>query len=214
MAGVKQLTVLAVDDEVEVIESLRRTIRGETYRFIGTTSPFEAREIVDRGEADLLIADIDMPGMTGLELTAYVRQSRPDVVRILLTGDSSLESALDAINRGEVHRYFTKPWRNEQLRQSIREALERRSEMRRQADADAVLRARERMLAALERQYPGITVVGAVDGVYELDVARLRQVLSDLALPALEALVPQARASASISVEEPTAATAKEGEGR
>lgn len=211
MAGVKQLTVLAVDDEEEVIESLRRTVRGEAYRFIGTTSPHEARDQVDRGEVDLLIADIDMPGMTGLELTAHVRQSRPEVVRILLTGDASLESALEAINRGEVHRYFTKPWRNESLRQSIRAALERKSELRRQADAEMVLRARERLLAGLERQYPGITAVGAVNGVYELDVARLRQLLSDLGIPELEGLLPQAPAGAEFSGERSTAHEGKGG---
>jgi two-component system probable response regulator PhcQ len=210
MAGVKKLTVLAVDDEEEVVESLRRTLRGEPYRFVGTTSPFEARDVIDRGEADLLVADVDMPGMTGLELAAYVRQNRPEVVRILLTGDASLESALDAINRGEVHRYFTKPWRNEPLRQAIRQALERRNELRRAAEADAVLRSRERMLAALERQYPGITVATLADGVYEIDVARLRQVAADLGLPALDALLPQASAGASFA-DEGTTALEKEG---
>jgi two-component system probable response regulator PhcQ len=193
MARVRELAVLAVDDEQEIIESLRRTLRGEAYRFIGTTSPHEARDIVDRGEADLLIADIDMPGMNGLELTAHVRQTRPQVVRILLTGDASLESAIDAINRGEVHRYYVKPWRNEALRQSIREALDRRIELQRQADAELVLRARERLLSALEREYPGISVVDDAQEIHELDVPRLRLLLADLSLPGLEVLRPKTR---------------------
>jgi DNA-binding NtrC family response regulator len=183
-----QRTVLAVDDEEEIIESLRRALRGEAYRFVGTTEPREARGIVDRGEADLIIADIDMPGINGLELIAHVRRTKPGVVRILLTGDASLESAMDAINRGEVHRYFTKPWSNEPLRQNIRDALARLDELQRTADADAVLRARERLIAALEREHPGISVVLGGDAVYEIDLEPLKKLLATADLPALAAL--------------------------
>jgi DNA-binding NtrC family response regulator len=181
-----EYTVLAVDDETEIIDSLRRALRSEAYRFVGTTSPYEARDLVLRGGVDLIIADIDMPGMNGLELVAYVRRERPEVVRILLTGDASLESAMDAINRGEVHRYFTKPWRNESLRQSLREALARVDELRRVAQADANVLERERMLALLEREHPGICRVVRSDGVHELDVAHLRSVLANIGSPWLE----------------------------
>jgi DNA-binding NtrC family response regulator len=181
--------VLAVDDEAEIIESLRRALRGEAYRFVGTTSPREARDIVDRGEVDLIIADIDMPGINGLELVAHARRTQPQVVRILLTGDASLASAIDAINRGEVHRYFTKPWRNEPLRQNIREALARVDELRRRADADATVRTRQLLVAELERQYPGISVVHSSNGVHEIDVAHLRSVLVTVAMPALDRLL-------------------------
>ena len=184
----REVTVLAVDDETEIIESLRRALRGEAYRFVGTTSPEEARDLVGRGEVDLLIADIDMPGSSGLELTAHIRQTRPEVVRILLTGDASLESAVDAINRGEVHRYFAEPWRNEMLRQSIREALARRAELQRQADAETVVHMRERLLAGLEREHPGISAVRSVEGVHEIDVPQLRLLLTRLGLSAFDAL--------------------------
>lgn len=182
-------TVLAVDDEAEIIESLRRALRGEPYRFLGTTSAIEARELVDRGVVDLLIADIDMPELDGLELVAHVRATRPEVVRVLLTGDASLESAMDAINRSEVHRYFTKPWRNEVLRQSIREALARVEELRRRADADAALQMRARLLQALEKQFPGIGGGLPVDGVHEIDVLALRNVLDRVGVPVLSTLL-------------------------
>jgi DNA-binding NtrC family response regulator len=182
-------TVLAVDDEPEIVESIGRALRDEGYRFIGTTSPEKARDAVDRGDVDLLIADIDMPGINGLELVAHVRATRPSVVRILLTGDASLASAMDAINRGEVHRYFTKPWRNEALRGSIREALARADELRRRADAEVGVQTRERLLRALDRAYPGIRSVDLVDGVHELDIARLRVVLASLGAPPLERLL-------------------------
>ncbi|HEY3819985.1 MAG TPA: response regulator [Polyangiaceae bacterium] len=211
MARIGECTVLAVDDEAEIIESLRRTLRGEAYRFVGTTSPHEARDLVDGGDVDLLIADIDMPEMNGIELTAHVRRTRPEVVRILLTGDASLESAVEAINRGEVHRYFTKPWRNEMLRQSIREALARRVEIQRRADAELVVEKRERLLAGLEREHPGISVVRSPDGIHEIDIPQLRLLLTKLAIPAFDALQTRSAASGSIWDE---ASTTKRGKVR
>lgn len=185
-------TVLVVDDEAEIVESLRRTLRGEAYRFVGTTSALEARELVDRGGIDLIVADIDMPELNGLELVAHVRETRPEVVRVLLTGDASLESAVDAINRSEVHRYFTKPWRNDALRQSIRDALARLDELRRRAEVDAALETRARLLSALEEQYPGIGGGLPKGGIHELDLLRLRTVLDRVAMPALVTLLANA----------------------
>src|SRR5512142_3026871 len=94
-------TVLIVDDEPEILNTLRRQLRGDGYRMLTTTSPTEALTLVASGEVD--------------ELVAAIRRDHPAVVRLLLTGDSSLESALDAINRGEVFRYLTKPWDREAL---------------------------------------------------------------------------------------------------
>lgn len=172
-------TVMVVDDEPEIVESLRRTLRNEPYTVLGTTSPFEAFEAVEAGGVDVLVADIDMPELNGLELVAKVRAVRPEVVRILLTGDASLDSALEAINRGEVYRYLTKPWRARELRDTVREALGRLDELRRAAAADRATRAREAMLSALEWEHPGIRTVTLVGGVHVLDVVRLRAILAD-----------------------------------
>ena len=90
---------------------------------IGTTSPKEALAAIDRGGVDLVIADIDMPEMNGLSLVARVQRSHPHVIRILLTGDASLDSAMTAINESEVHKYLTKPWNTAELREIVRAAL-------------------------------------------------------------------------------------------
>jgi two-component system probable response regulator PhcQ len=173
-------TVLVVDDEPEIVESLRRALRSEPYELVGTTSAREALETIEAGGIDLVVADIDMPDLNGLELVAKVRASRPDVVRVLLTGDASIESALEAINRGEVYRYLTKPWRNDVLREIIREGLARLDELRKVAAADRATRAREALLTALEAEHPGIRSVASTDGVHVLDVVRLRAVAADL----------------------------------
>jgi two-component system probable response regulator PhcQ len=181
-------TVLFVDDEPEIIDSLRRTLRDESYRILGTTSPADALDILDRETVDLLIADIDMPDINGLELVARVRRTHPEVVRMLLTGDASLESALEAINEGEVHRYLTKPWNKDELRETIRQTLARVDELRRLAAADRLAQGRERILSELEKTHSNIRAVELDDGVYVIDDSRLSVLLSELHSPVMTEL--------------------------
>jgi CheY-like chemotaxis protein len=176
MSGPKH-TLLLVDDEPEILDGLRRTLRNEGYRLLTTTSPLEAIEILARGGVDLLLSDIDMPEMSGIDLVARVRRDHPDVVRLLLTGDASLESALTAINEGEVHRYLTKPWTKETLTATLRSALDRLEELRRAAAADARAGAHERLLAELEREHPGIRDAAFDGDAYVIDAARVRTLL-------------------------------------
>lgn len=172
-------TILVVDDEPEILESLRRTLRKEPWRLLTTTSPEEALRILENQPVDVLVTDIDMPTMNGLELVDRTKASHPDVVRMLLTGAASLESALRAINDGEVHRYLTKPWQSEDIKKTIRGALERLDELRRTARAHHDVSVRERLLAELEREHPGIRDVRLDDGVYRLDPDRLADFLDE-----------------------------------
>jgi response regulator RpfG family c-di-GMP phosphodiesterase len=167
--------VLAVDDEPEILESIKRTLRREPYRVITTVSPLEALSLLEAGGIDVLLADIDMPEMNGLELVRRARAACPETVRLLLTGDASLDSALTAINDGEVHRYLLKPWDKEDLRGVIRHALERLEELRRGAQADRRVAAREILLSELERAHPGIRDVATRDGAYALDERRITE---------------------------------------
>jgi two-component system, probable response regulator PhcQ len=173
-------TILVVDDEPEILDSLRRTLRDETYRILTTTSAADALRRIEQGGIDLLLADLDMPEMNGLELVSRVRAMHPDVVRMLLTGHASLDSAMQAINDGEVHRYLTKPWSKGELRETIRQALDRLDELRRAADASRRALVREQLLAELEREHPGITSVAFEGDAYVLDVKRLEQVATEI----------------------------------
>jgi two-component system probable response regulator PhcQ len=181
--------VLAVDDEPEVLDSLRRTLRNEGYPVLCTTSPLEALALVDRGAAQVVIADIDMPEMSGTELVARIQASHPEVVRILLTGDASLESALAAINEGGVHRYLTKPWQKDKLRGVVREALVRFEELRADAEARAHAAARVEGVAEIERSHPGLRDATFVAGVYVIDATRLRDLLGRVATERMRALL-------------------------
>jgi two-component system, probable response regulator PhcQ len=173
-------TILIVDDEPEILDGLRRTLRDESYRILTTISA-DALRRMEQGGVDLLLTDLDMPEMSGLELVSRVRSSFPDIVRMLLTGHASLDSAMQAINDGEVHRYLTKPWSKGELRETIRQALDRLDELRRAADATRRALVREHLLAELEREYPEITDVTLDAGVYVLDAARLDAAITSVA---------------------------------
>lgn len=178
-------TVLVVDDEPEILNTLRRQLRGEGYRLLTTTSASEALNRVATGEVDVIVADIDMPEMNGLELVAVLRRDFPDTVRLLLTGDSSLESALDAINRGEVFRYLTKPWDREALRHTLRDSIARQDELLAAAAAARRVAQRDRLMRELVDNHPGILDVRREHDVYIIDGPSLEVTLSRVTDPVL-----------------------------
>lgn len=101
--------ILCVDDEVNVLEGLRLVL-GRTFDVVtavGGTAGVEA--ISSDGPFVVVLSDMRMPGMNGAEFLAQVRELAPDTTRMLLTGQSDLESAIDAVNRGQVFRFLTKP---------------------------------------------------------------------------------------------------------
>jgi DNA-binding NtrC family response regulator len=166
--------LLLVDDEPAILAALRRTLRGRGYRIFTAEDPHEALRLLERERVDLVVSDVDLPGMTGTELVARVRVAHPHVVRILLTGRGTMEAALKAINDGEVHRFLTKPWHEDELRDTIAQALERLEELRRAQSADRAAARRRLLLADLEREHPGIATVARDSyGVYVLDDRRV-----------------------------------------
>jgi FixJ family two-component response regulator len=118
-------TVLLVDDEPEILEALRRTLRAEGYRLLTATGPAEARAHIAAGPVDLVLSDVHMPGSSGVDLMIELKRTRPRVARVLLTGVATFDSAVTAINDGAVHRFVTKPWDDKGLRESLRDALAR-----------------------------------------------------------------------------------------
>ena len=151
--------LLLVDDEPAILAALRRTLRGRGYRIFVADDPVQALKLLDRERVDLVVSDLDMPTMNGLDLIARIRVAFPHVVRILLTGRGTLDAALRAINDGEVHRFLTKPWDEEELRTTIAQALERLEEIRRVQVADRAAARKRMLLADLEREHPGIAFV-------------------------------------------------------
>lgn len=166
--------ILIVDDEPAILAALRRTLRGKGYRIFVADDPQQALRLLDRERIDLVLSDVDMPTMSGLDLVARIRVAYPHVVRMLLTGRGTLDTAMRAINDGEVHRFFTKPWDEDELRTTIAQALERLEELRRAQVADRLAARRRMLLADLEREHPGIAYVEKdTNGVYTLEDRRI-----------------------------------------
>jgi diguanylate cyclase len=116
--------ILIVDDEVENLDLLASTLRRGNRIFKAATAA-EALEIMGREEIHLVLTDQKMPGIRGTELLAKLQQSHPHVGRVLVTGFGDLDVAVEAINHGKVHRFATKPWDPEDIKQMVAEELER-----------------------------------------------------------------------------------------
>lgn len=118
--------ILLVDDEPAVLEALALTLkRAREFRAEVELAP-NGEAALDRlasSRFDLVLADHRMPGMTGVELLARVRERHPDVVRALITGLNDVDIAVEAMDRARVHYYVQKPWDNDELRLTISEAL-------------------------------------------------------------------------------------------
>lgn len=176
----REKIVLVVDDELEVAQALVRTLRQHGYTTLVAYDGVDALELLRATEVDVLLADIDMPRMDGVTLALHARVERPSVVRILLTAHARLDTALEAINRGEVHRYLTKPWVAAELMATIDDAFARLAELARLAQADQSALRLHAARAALELEYPGITQINTHAGVYVVDPTVVQRVALDL----------------------------------
>ena len=116
-------TILLVDDEPQVTDALKRALRREPYVFLTATSGAEAQQLLERQHVDVVVSDEQMPGMSGSEFLSRVRRQFPHTIRIILSGQANLESAVRAINDGEVYRYFLKPCIPAELILTVRQAL-------------------------------------------------------------------------------------------
>ncbi|AZF19945.1 Response regulator [Pseudomonas sp. R4-35-07] len=116
--------VLLVDDEESILNSLRRLLRSQPYEVVLATSGAQALEIMATRPIDLVMSDARMPGMDGATLLAQVHRLYPATGRILLTGYADLTTIVKAINDGQIHRYISKPWNDEELQLVLQQTLE------------------------------------------------------------------------------------------
>ncbi len=115
--------ILLVDDEPEAIEAIQRSLRREPYELLAAHSGQAALDILSAQNVDVLVSDEVMPGMSGAELMAQVRRQYPDIIRIMLTGQASVESAMNAIYDSWVFQYLHKPVAAADLASTIHNAL-------------------------------------------------------------------------------------------
>lgn len=151
--------VLLVDDETNVLSALKRALFEESLEIITSTSAENALEIMREQHFKVVISDERMIGMQGSEFLAQIRENHPYTVRILLTGHATLEAAMKAVNEGEIYRFFSKPWNDQDLKFAIRSAIEKYD-----LEADnrrllVAVKQKSMEIKVLEKRFPGITRV-------------------------------------------------------
>jgi two-component system, probable response regulator PhcQ len=173
------MTVLFVDDEPAILRSIARGLGGSPFEVLTAPSAAAALALMRQRRVDVLISDIDMPEMTGLELVELVRREFPATLRMLLTGAGTMDRTIEAINEGEVHRFFTKPFDFELFLATMKRLAERIEKLRGDRTLGARKTRRDEFYRWVEEAFPGT-----------LDVARNErgELVVDLPLEVLELL--------------------------
>ena len=117
-------TVLCIDDEQNILNALKRLLRKEQYRLLTANSGREGLAILAENEVHVVISDQRMPEMNGTEFLKKVRETYPNILRIILTGYTDVDTISEAINEGHIYKFFLKPWNDHNLKLEIRQALE------------------------------------------------------------------------------------------
>jgi len=120
----KKETILIVDDQPEILNAVERLLK-EEYRILTAPSGQSALDILQNQRIAVILADQRMPGMTGVEFLSRAIALQPDTVRILITAYADITASIDAVNRGQIYYYISKPWEPEELLLIIRQAVEK-----------------------------------------------------------------------------------------
>jgi type II secretory ATPase GspE/PulE/Tfp pilus assembly ATPase PilB-like protein/DNA-binding response OmpR family regulator len=116
--------ILLVDDEPNVLKALSRVFRDENYQVLTAPSGNDALAILAKEPVHLIISDYKMPGMTGAEFLRRVKETHPETIRIMLTGQAQTNAVMGAVNDGAVYKFILKPWDDDDLRITVALALE------------------------------------------------------------------------------------------
>ena len=147
-----QPRILIVDDQQIILNMLREVFARANFEVLSASSAQEALGLLDKEKVDVIVSDEVMPGMTGTEFLAIARREYPETIRIILTGQASTQAAIKAINEGQIYRFFTKPFKPNELTAAISEALAQKTDHSSQ-------QAQDTLLDSMEKEHPGITHV-------------------------------------------------------
>jgi DNA-binding NtrC family response regulator len=120
----KKIEILVIDDEENVLSSVKKLIssRHPDYNLILIEDPFEGLKQIESKHFDLVITDLMMPGMDGLELIKKIRETAPDLKIVMMTGYATMQTALLAMREG-AHKYISKPFTRDELLTAVNDIL-------------------------------------------------------------------------------------------
>jgi two-component system probable response regulator PhcQ len=173
--------ILIVDDEENILHSLKRLLRREPYEILTAKNGEEGLQILEEHQVDLIISDLKMPQMTGIEFLKVAKEKNPDPLRIMLTGHADLKSVIDAIHQGEVYRFLLKPWDDEELKMTVKQALDYHRLRNENRNLVKTVKKQSQILRELEKEHPGIGEVERdVDGTIVLTGQELSKTVDEL----------------------------------
>ena len=143
--------VLFVDDEENVLSAIRRMLFEETYEQFFASDGDEALELIAKTPVHVIISDMRMPKMDGVTFLEKTCEILPDAIRVILSGQADLYSIKEAINRGGIWRFIAKPWNDEDMKCTIRNAL----------DLYAIQHDRKRLLEVLTQKNAELSSLNA-----------------------------------------------------
>ena len=118
--------LLIIDDEPGILAALRRALRLESYEILTASSSPEALNLLANHPVDVVLSDLRLADMNGIDFLRKIKIIYPDTIRMLISGAPEIGSILKAVNEGVIYRFITKPWEPEDLRNQLREAFQQR----------------------------------------------------------------------------------------
>ncbi|MBN2420040.1 MAG: response regulator [Deltaproteobacteria bacterium] len=116
-------TILIVDDEENILKSLKRLLHMDGYRVLTALTCDEGYKILNENEVQLIISDQRMPKSSGTEFLSKVKEDFPDIIRTIISGFTDVNTITESINKGHIYKFFFKPWNDNNLRLEIKQCL-------------------------------------------------------------------------------------------
>ena len=155
----KEGKILVVDDEQQILELIGNMLMAQQYNVLTADTAEKALAIMSAEPIDIVISDESMPGMSGTDLLGIIRQSYPDTIAMMLTGKADLQTAIRAINEGQVYRFLTKPVYMADLLVSVDQALQHQKCIKEVNQLNRQVADQQSYIKKLESAYPGITEI-------------------------------------------------------
>lgn len=121
----EEIKILCVDDEPNVLNALKRLFLDENFSILTASSAQDGLGILEQEDVQIVVSDYRMPNMNGVEFLREVYKRWPDTVRIVLSGYADASSIVAAINEGRIYKFIPKPWNDDDLLVTIKNAIER-----------------------------------------------------------------------------------------
>jgi FixJ family two-component response regulator len=167
--------LLLVDDEDNITSALTRLLRRDGYTIFRANGGQEGLALLAQHQIGVIISDQRMPEMTGTEFLSRVKELYPDTVRIVLSGYTEFNSITDAINRGAIYKFLTKPWEDELLRAHVEEAFQRYEMKMENVRLDQELQQANEQLKRINHDLEQRVEWKAREIVHNLEVLRVSQ---------------------------------------